>query len=58
MHSFKSNLRRKAVKSVCNLLQGIENDSKLVDDDLTDDQTVHDLDLVVNCANSNDLMCD
>lgn len=48
MHSFKSNLRRKAVKSVCNLLQGIENDSKLVDDDLTDDQTVHDLDLVVN----------
>lgn len=43
MHSFKSNLRRKAVKSVSNLLQGIENDSKLVDDDLTDDHTVHDL---------------
>ena len=35
IHSYKSNLRHKAVKSVSNLLQGIENE--LVDDDLTDD---------------------
>nr|XP_055061186.1 uncharacterized protein LOC129444502 isoform X1 [Misgurnus anguillicaudatus] len=58
MHYFKSNLRRKAVKSVSNLLQGIENESQLVDDDLIDDHTVHDLDVVVNCDDSDDLMRD
>ncbi|KAG5269537.1 hypothetical protein AALO_G00203120, partial [Alosa alosa] len=57
IHSFKSNLRRKAVKSVSNFLQGIEKDGKL-GDDLTDDHTVHDLDVVVNCDDSDDLMRD